>query len=94
MSTLRKLEREVIRNKCYKRNHNKKSFKNEWEKFHYSEDVVDDDGKVVVAKKEKVKKKKQRHFDNGKHYTNYLKAWKSMVENMRENKTNAREKVC
>lgn len=94
MSTLRKLQREVIKNQCYKRNHNKKSFNHEWKKFKYGEDVLDDDGNVVVAKKEKAKKKKQRHFDDGRNCTNYLKAWKSMVENMRENKTNAREKVC
>lgn len=95
MGTLRKLQREVIRNKCYKQNHNTKAFKHEWEKFHYGEDVVDDDGNVVVSKKEKIEKKKQRHFDNGKNYTNYLKTWKSMVENMKANKSSAvREKVC
>lgn len=95
MGTLRKLEREVIRNKCYKRNHNVKSFNHEWEKFHYGEDVLDDDGNVIVAKKEKEEKKKQRHFDNGKHYMSYLKSWKSMVENMKTNKSSAvREKVC
>lgn len=93
MSTLRKLEREVIRNQCYKKNHNKKEFKHEWEKFHYGEDVFDNDGNVVTAKKAKVEKKK-KHFDNGKQYAKYLKAWKSMVENMRTNKSNAREKVC
>lgn len=94
MSTLRKLEREVIKNQCYKENHNKKSFKHEWEKFHYRQDVLDDDGNVVVAKKSKVEKKKQRHFDNGKNYMNYLKSCKSMIDNMKANKSNAREKVC
>lgn len=94
MSTLRKLQREVIKNQCYKRNGNKKSFKNEWDKFHYGEEIVDDDGKVIVAKKTKVEKKKQRHFDNGKSYVKYLKAWKSMIDNMKTNKSNAREKVC
>lgn len=94
MSTFRKLEREVVKNQCYKRNHNKKSFKHEWENFHYGQNVLDDEGNVLVAKKTKVEKKKQRHFDNGKNYMNYLKSWKSMIDNMKAKKSNAREKVC
>lgn len=34
MSAMRKLERQVIRSKCYKRDHNIKAFKSEWEKYH------------------------------------------------------------
>lgn len=94
MSALRKLQREVIKNQCYNKNHNKKAFKNEWDKVHYGEDVVDDEGKVLIAKKAKNEKKKQKHFDDGKVYMKYLKSWKSMVDNIKTNKSNAREKVC
>ena len=94
MSTLRSLKREIIKTQCYKQNGNKKTFKEEWEKVHYGKNVVDDDGNVIKAKKEKVEKKKQNHFDNGKSYMKYLKSWKSMVENIKTNKSNAREKVC
>lgn len=95
MSGLRSLQREVIRNKCYKENGNTKAFKSKWEKHHYGVvEEVDDDGKVVSTKTNKVEKRKKHHFDNGKSYVKYLKAWKSMFDNMKNNKTNAREKVC
>lgn len=94
MSTLRKLQRSVIRNKCYKENGSTKGFEEKWERLHYGEDVVGDDGNVVVAKKSKVEKKKQRHFDDGRAYMKYLKSWKSMIDNMKTNKSNAKTKVC
>lgn len=95
MSSLRRLKREVVKNKCYKENHNTRAFHHEWEKVHYGvTEEVDNDGNVVSAKSNKVEKKKQRHFDDGKNYVKYLKAWKSMIDNMRTNKSNAREKVC
>ena len=51
--------------------------------------------KIKPISPQKDEKKKQRHFDNGKSYMNYLKSWKSMVENMKTNKSSAsREKVC
>lgn len=92
MSTLRKLEREVIKNKCYKRNHNTKSFKHEWEKFHYG---VEENNEEVKAVK-KSTKRKQKHFDDGKAYIKHLKAVKSFIDGMKNKtpKTNAREKVC
>lgn len=95
MSPLRRMKREIVRNKCYKENHNTKAFHSEWDKFHYGEtEEVDDDGNVITVKPNKITKKKQRHFDNGKNYMNYLKSWKSMIDNMKANKSNAREKVC
>ena len=95
MSAIRKLQRNVIKSKCYKNNGNNKAFKHEWEKFHYGQiEEKDDEGNVINVKTNKVEKKKQRHHDDGKAYTKYLKAWKSMIENMKTNKSNAREKVC
>lgn len=95
MSSLRRMKRGIVKNKCYKENHNTKAFHSEWNKLHYGEtEEVDNEGNVVATKSNKVEKKKQRHFDNGKNYMNYLKAWKSMVENMKTNKSSAREKVC
>lgn len=100
MSSLRRLQRDVIRNKCYKRNGNKKSFKNEWDKLHYGViEETNDDGEVVTVKSKKVEKSKQRHFDDGKSYLRYLKAAKAFAESVRnksQNKsnTNAKAKVC
>lgn len=96
MSSLRRMKRNIVKNKCYKENHNIKAFHSEWEKFHYgvTGKVFDKEGNPVPEKPNKITKKKQKHFDNGKNYMNYLKAWKSMVENMKANKSNAREKVC
>lgn len=94
MSTLRKLQREVLRNQCYKKNGNMKSFNDEWSKLHYGKtEEVDEEGNVVAVKSKKVEKKVKKHYDDGRAYTKYLKAWKSMVDNMKT-KSNAREKVC
>lgn len=97
-SSLRRLQRDVIRNKCYMRNGNKKSFKNEWEKFHYGEvEETNDEGEVIAVKSNKVEKPKKQHFDNGKSYMKYIKAMKAFAENVRNkshNKSSAREKVC
>lgn len=95
MSTLRKLQREVLKNQCYKKNGNTKSFNSEWDKIHYGRtEEVDENGNVTNIKSKKVEKKTKKHYDDGKVYTKYLKAWKSMIDNMKANKSNAREKVC
>lgn len=95
MSAIRKLQRDVIRSRCYKQNSNKKAFKHEWEKFHYGQiEEKDNDGNVIGVKINKVEKQKRRHNDDGRTYMKYLKAWKSMIDNMKTNKSNAREKVC
>lgn len=99
-SSLRRLQRDVIRNKCYMRNGNKKSFKNEWEKIHYGEiEETNDDGEVIAVKSKKVEKPKQQHFDNSKSYLKYLKAAKAFAESVRnksqtKSNTNAKAKVC
>lgn len=94
MSSLRRLQREVVRNKCYNANGNTKAFKDEWEKIHYNSD-----DNVSSVKSKKVEKPKQRHYDNGKAYLKYFKAMKSFISNMQnknQNKTNmnAKAKVC
>ena len=97
--TLRKLQRNVIKNQCYQKDHHVKGFEDEWERVHYGKtEEVDDDGKVVSVKSNKVEKPKQRHFDNGKSYLRYLKAMKSYIDGVKNNQSkanmNAKAKVC
>lgn len=96
MSSLRSLQRGVIRNQCYKRDGHTKAFKDEWEKIHYGKEV-DNEGKVSVKTK-KVEKPKQTHFDDGKSYMKRLKAAKAFFESVKNkngnSSTSAREKVC
>jgi hypothetical protein len=96
-STLRKLQRDVIRNKCYQRDGHTGEFKDEWEKIHYGKEV-DNEGKVVSVKSKKVEKPKQKHFDDGKSYVKYLKAVKTYIDSVRNKQTkanmNAKAKVC
>lgn len=97
--TLRRLQREVIKNQCYQRDGRKKAFKDEWEKVHYGIEEANEN-EAASVKSKKVEKTKQRHFDDGKAYVKHLKAVKSFVESMRnktsQNKsnTNAKTKVC
>lgn len=87
--TLRKLEREVVRNKCYERDGNKKAFKYEWDKFHSKrkESVNSDESVVSVRKKKNTK--------NSKHSSNVLakqlKAMKSLASNVKEKIQNKKE---
>ena len=92
MGTLRKLEREVIRNKCYLRDGNTKSFKEEWDKHHYKRnEEVDANGNVKSVRKKKSSKKKQHHHDNGKLLIKQWKAMKSFVENMKDKSKKEKE---
>lgn len=96
-NAIRKLQREVIRNRCYHENGNKQSFKDEWDKIHYGKtEEVDDDGKVISVKSKRVEKKKSGHTDNGKVFVRRLKAMKAFADSMRNKvqNTNAKEKVC
>lgn len=98
MSGLRSLQRGAIRNQCYKRDHHKRAFKDEWNKIHYGVVEETDNDKVVATKKKKVEKKKQRHFDDGKSYVKYLKAMKTYIDGARSKQskanTSAKAKVC
>ena len=85
MSTLRKLEREVIRNQCRKENGNTKNFKKAWDDYHYKRtEEVDENGNVTSTRKRRTSKKKQKHNDNGKVFIKQLKAWKSFINNMKD----------
>lgn len=84
MSTLRKLEREVIRNQCRKKDGNTKNFKKEWDNYHYKRtENVDANGNVVSTRKRRASKKK-RHNDNGKLLMKQLKAMKSFINDMKD----------
>lgn len=92
MGTLRKLERQVIRNQCYLRDGNTKAFKEEWDKHHYKRnEEVDANGNVKSVRKRKSSKKKQRHHDNGKLLIKQLKAMKSFISNMKDKSKNKNE---
>lgn len=79
MSSLRKLEREVIRNKCYKRDGNTKAFKSEWEKHHYKEDV------------KRVEKKKKRGYMTGKQLLMQMKLMKKLFGAVKKASGNGNE---
>lgn len=88
MSNLRKLQREVIRNKCYQRDHNIKSFGYEWMKYHNRRTEVKNNGII----ESKVKKKK---INNNKPSIRGLKKLKGFINNLKkqndENITNIKE---
>lgn len=97
MSAMRKLERQVIRSKCYKRDHNTKAFKSEWEKYHNPRvEVIKADG-TIESKISKVRKsgmkKKQRHSDNGKLLVKQLKAFKGFINNLKKEAAEKRSKL-
>lgn len=94
MSALRTLKRNIVKAQCYKKYGHRHAFKDEWESIHYGKEV-DDDGNVTTKSK-KVEKPKQRHFDDGRTYSKYLKAAKTFVDSVKNKKTttNAKEKVC
>lgn len=85
MSSLRKLQREVIRNQCYRKNGNTKNFKAEWDKVHPKRvETVDAKGNTVVTRK--VSNKKKRHNDNGKLIVRQLRAMKAFLTGLKEKK--------
>lgn len=86
MSSLRKLQREVIRNQCYRKNGNTKNFKAEWDKVHSKRvEMVDEHGNTVVTRKKTSRKK--RHNDNGKLIVRQLRAMKSFIANLKDKKS-------
>ena len=96
MSSLRSLQRGVIKHQCYKRDGHTKAFKDEWEKIHYGKEVTDNEKKSVKSKKSE--KTKQKHFDDGKSLLGYLKAARAFADSVKNkngnSNTSAREKVC
>lgn len=94
MSNLRKLEREVIRNKCYQRDHNTKAFKHEWDKYHAKRvEVQNADGTTTSKILRNTAKKKQRHSDNGKLLVKQMKAFKDFITNLRKSAAEKRSEL-
>ena len=94
MGTLRSLERQVIRNKCYRENGNTKMFHDEWEKYHYPrQEIVQKNGETITIAKKKglAGKKKQEHFDDGKKAFRFYKAMKEYIAKQREEKAEGKE---
>lgn len=84
MSSLRSLERTVIRNQCYLKNGNTKGFKKAWEDYHYGRtETTDKNGNVVVTKKMSGAKKKRRHNDNGKLIVKQMKMFKNFLNELK-----------
>lgn len=74
MSSLRKLEREVIRSKCYAQNGNTSKFNEEWKAYRTAKFA---DQKVPVN----TMPKKKRHLDKAKDFINAMKYQKMMIQN-------------
>lgn len=83
MSSLRRLQRGVIRNRCRRNTGSTKSFKEEWDRIHYSK--IDADGNTVVVD---TRKPKKRHEDSGRLIIQRLKAMKAIIaEKLKAGKT-------
>lgn len=84
-SATRKLQRSVIKTRCYEQNHNLKGFKESWQKFH-STRVEEKTKNGIIARRKRIGgRKKQRHQDDGRIIVGRLKAMKRFIENAREN---------
>ena len=89
--TLRTLEREVIKNRCYRRDGHKKAFKYEWDKFHSGrKEVVDENGNVTSIRKKK-NTKNSKHNPNA--LAKQLKTMKALASNMKDKIQNKKEKT-
>ena len=72
MSSLRKLERDIIRSKCYKQNGNTNNFKKEWDTYRTSKF-----GEVLPVN---TMPKKKRFLDNKDNFISALRYQKAKVE--------------
>lgn len=78
-NAIRKLQRNVIRTRCYEQNHNTKGFKKEWDKFHSTRFEENKKNGTVVTRRRNTKRK-QRHQDDGRIIMKTLKAMKNFIE--------------
>lgn len=85
-NAIRKLQRNVIKTKCYEENHNTKGFKKEWDKYHVERIEQSTANGTVVTRKRTGAKKKQRHEDNGRIFMKKLKAMKNYIDNVKKEK--------
>lgn len=65
-SIVRSMQRDIIRQRCYKRDGNTKAFHSEWEKFHNPRVETTDTNGNVTSKIKRTQKRKRIHTDNGK----------------------------
>lgn len=92
-SIVRSMQRDIIRQRCYKRDGNTKAFHKEWEKFHNPRvEVANTDG-TVTSKIKRTQKKKQRHNDNGKLFVKQLKAFKGFIDNLKNGAAKKRKEL-
>ena len=86
-NALRKLERNVIRTKCYQTNGNVKNFKSMWDEYHYPRvEVKKDDGNTEsIRAKKGIARKKQKRV-NMKSWLNQVKAMKDTLSMGLDNK--------
>lgn len=93
MSSLRSLQREVIRNQCKKENGNLNMFQDKWTEFHYKPvEVIDKDGKTTsVMTKHKQEKKKHYHYDDRRSVIQMMKSMKQMIDLKKQELKEAKE---
>ena len=91
--SLRSLKREVIRNKCYHRDGNYKSFADDWERFNYSRIETENDDEIISESKRRGKKRKkiQHHLDNKREIFNMLVFTKDFINKKKEERKNKKE---
>lgn len=83
-SMVRSMQREMVRQKCYKRDGNTKAFRAEWQKFHYPRvEATDKNGNVTSKVKRVNQKRKRSHTDNGKVFIRQLRAFKQFVNGLK-----------
>lgn len=93
-SMIRSMQREMIRQKCYKRDGNTKAFHSEWEKFHNPRvETTDADGKVT-SKIKRTQKRKRTHTDDGRVFIKQLRAFKQFVNGLANAKKTDAEAVA
>jgi hypothetical protein len=74
MSSLRKMEREIVRSKCYAKNGNTGKFNEEWKNYRAAKFG---EQKAPVN----TMPKKKRHMDKAKDFINALRYQKMMIQN-------------
>jgi hypothetical protein len=74
MSSLRRLERNVIKEKCYKQNGNTSKFADEWNTYRTAKFGEE---KVPAS----TMPKKKRHLDKAKDFINAMRYQKMMIQN-------------
>ena len=90
-SMVRSMQREMIRQKCYKCDGNTKAFIAEWQKFYYPKvEITDKNGNVAFKVKRANQKRRRSHTDNGNVFIRQFRAFKQFVNGLKNaDKSNA-----